>query len=87
MMNTRYTYLATKLKVYAFNLNLHFAPYPGSEIFVLFHQSLVLLVDIEDFTDPVSSLRSLLRAGEGVVVGRNVRHDGSLVRSHRAGDI
>lgn len=50
------------------------------EAFVLLHQSLVLLVDLQHLADAVGGSLGLLSTGEGMVVGRHVGHHGALIR-------
>ena len=48
-------------------------------MFILFHHPLVLLVDVEHFANTFGGLLGLGGAREGMVVGGNVGHDGTLV--------
>ena len=56
-------------------------------MFILFHHSLILLVDIKHFANTLGSLLSLGRAGESMVVGGDVGHDGTLIRLRGGMDV
>jgi len=55
------------------------ATYICSHLLILLHHALVLLVHVEDLANTLGGLLSLSRAREGVVVGGDIGHDGTLI--------
>ena len=61
--------------------------YVVGHLLILLHHALILLVHVEDLANTLGGLLSLSRAGEGVVVGGDIGHDGTLIRLGSGGDV
>ena len=54
---------------------------------VFFHHLLILLVDVKYLSNTLGGLLSLGRAGESMIIGGDIGHDGSLIRLRGGRDV